>query len=279
MEYMNWFNGTTRTGTISDTIAEILNEDGGCFSTIGSPSSSLTYVLHKNNVETIATNTNRNVRGVNAMNEVKSLLAEVGGFFTMFPDGRFFVKTSLIDPSITISSLETTDNIVDVEYIYDATQIKNSYENYYTGYATPVTSIDYTSKNAYGARSGTLVDMRVQTSAVAQNVANKGKTGFKDNPRMVKVTCAQKHFNVFPGMKILVKLAGSDLGTNDYDTDTDNWVAKAMTCVQTTYDSDSGEHCLYLIENASGADDTPVRRRFINGSPGNLVGKVQSQVV
>lgn len=255
-----WYNGTLQNGTVSGLIRSKLGTFGGTTNIPLVSSTDRAFVLHGLNVNGTSLETSRYIQGKDVYTTMKQLMSEVDYFSFYYPDGRFIVSDKLLDESIVIDTTSQYLMAEEPEVYYDGTQMINLASNYYNGYTTPLNGSDSTSVQAYGPRGGSVVDMHVNSTVQAGRVNTNIIANNCGNPEIVRLRLLQSYFNVLPGKKIGVKLAGTALGTNDYDIHTENWTTYFMTCTETRYDSRDGIHEIVLVVNDQNGSDTAVTR-------------------
>ena len=259
--------GSAYTGTIESTIQNILPEDG---SNQGLMGGTTTHYLHRLNISITSQNTNRYFQGATGDIELLKILAEDGDFMFYHPDGRFFIRKTLVDDSLELDGTSYYNNIISINYLNDLTQVFNDVDVYYNGWsASPSSSTDATSRSAFGQRARVISDMNGLSSTIAGNVGTETLDSTKTSPRIIEIGIAQQHFNIFPGYMVSCILPGTDVGTNATaglpDPDTGNWVAEDCTVVKVTYDSaasDTGNHKIYVVKNNQAAGTTPIIRKI-----------------
>jgi len=263
---LNWQNGSAFTGTVEAALQDILPEDGG---TEGATTSMTDcFYAHRNNISLTGNTTNRFVQGGNARTEVKKILKEEGGFTFMHPDGRFFIRNTLVNASQTLDTSDSDVNFVGVRQLRDATQIVNDVDVYYNGWTTPSNSNDGTSRSAYSNRGGQVVDMMSQGSTQAGNVASATTGEYAGSPTIAIVSLAQQRFDILPGHRIDAIIAGTEIGTNATGTIPDstvgNWSAESCTCTRVEYKMTDGIHRIVLVKNDQGSPNEPLYRSIGN---------------
>jgi hypothetical protein len=261
-----WHESTAQTGTIESTLQTILPEDGdpGVLAT----NTTTTTALHRQNIDIASQNTNRTIAGASSFIDFKKMLKEVGGFMFYHPDGRFFIRDSLVtSPSLTISSMSKDNNITKIEYLIDGSEMVNYVDGYYNGFATPNNTNDATSVSSHGVRGIPHVDMKIESSTVSGNVGANLTSEYADLRRVVVITTLQRGFDIFPGFRVDAILAGTDVGTNSLegvpDTDTNTWTQEPCTCNKVMYDSaglGDGNYMIFLAKNDPNSLNDPVRR-------------------
>lgn len=277
LEDMHWREATTQTGAVTTELATLLVSDSGIIANQAGTTTA-TYVLHDLDITADAQTTERVIQASNAFVVFNQLCGEIGYWFSFRPDCRFLVKSDMENMAAhTIDATDSDHNILFFQALYDGNQIKNVVSEYYTGWAAPGSSTDATSLGNYGVRNGILTDMFVQSSTVAGNIGGNKIAGLKDNLRIVKVQMIMQGFDIFPGDRVDVILAGTELGTNDYDADTNNWSAARMTCTEKSYNSLDGVVHLVLTR-ADDASDTAYSRNWISSGDGRGAVRTQSNL-
>lgn len=255
MAERNW-QKSTQTGQITTTVLnDVLPEDGGTTSKEPvTPDPAHTYVLHRNNIDTTnATNTNRKIQGVMANISISKLLNEIGYFYFLRPDGRFFIRGNSIDESQNIDSRDTTLNILGYDSCWDGEQIVNDVDGYHDSWSSPTNKNDSTSLGSYGPRGMTRVDMHQMGSTVSDNSNQEKINNYKGNKFMVKVKLLQQKFDVYPGNQVGVVLAGTKIGTVNYAQTPGSWSPYPMTVNKCEYDSATGIHEIMMVEARAGS--------------------------
>ena len=251
---MHWQDSTKLTGAVTTELGTQLAGDGGIIGgTAGTETEA--YVLHNLNIIALATTTERVVQASNSLITFNQLCQEIDYWHSFRPDGRFLVRTDMEDTqSHSILNSDANLNFLEFIAVFDGNQIKNVVSEYYTGWPSPGNSTDATSKSDYGVRNNVFSDMFIQNSTVAGRVGDNIVSKFKNNLRLVKIQLMQQGLNIFPGDRVDVILAGTELGTNDYDTDTGNWSVARMTCTEKEYNSATGIVSL-ILTRADDAND------------------------
>jgi hypothetical protein len=193
----------------------------------------------------------------------RQLIKQAQGFYFFLPDGRFWVRKSLVTGPATIDTTSKYLNLLNYEVWKDGRQIVNTDEGYYDGYTTPKQEKNGTSQGLYGVRDRAHIDMlqRSSTSIGEAQVAYVNQAGRNDY--IFKLDLGQSHFNYLPGMAVNVKLAGTLFGTNGGSNDTTTWVAEKCTLFKTHYSSSTGIHSLSMTYNGTLGDATyPVITRY-----------------
>ena len=258
---MHW-NGSTVTGATTTALKGILNGHAGLKQVTSSTTS--TYVLHNLNVKPSALETNRTVYGKNANIPFKQMMTELGYFFMYLPDGRFIVSDTLIDPSITLNGTSQYLRISDMEFWYDGKQVATQMNDYFDGWTSgPGTAANGTLAGTLGTKARTIVDMHVLDSTRAGYVTGNLKRNYGRNPEIIKLDLIMQHFDIFPGQKIGVALAGIGSAISNWDDGTPaNWNTIYMTCTSTHWDSRTGIHEIVLCMNDQDSADSAVQREY-----------------
>lgn len=261
---MHWQDSTALTGAVTTELATQLADDGGIIGgTAGTESK--TYVLHDLNIAAIATTTERVVQASNSLITFNQLCQEINYWHSFRPDGRFLVQKDMENTQVhTISNQDDKLNFLEFFALFDGKQIINATSEYYNRWATPGSTTDATSKSDYGVRNNVHADMFIQGSTVSGQVGANIISNQKDKLRMVRLQLMQQGLDIFPGDRVDVIIAGTELGTNDYNTNTATWVSARMTCTEKDYNSLTGIVSIVLTR-ADDASDTAYHTKWPSG--------------
>lgn len=255
---LHWVNGTTANGPATDYLSSKLSGFPRQSGVNGS--ASVATALHHHGLKVSVTETHRDIQGTSMDLTFRKLCSELGYSRFQLPDGRFIISDTLIDPGITINGTSPYSRLLEHEIYYDGRQIVNVVNGYHSGWSSTTSASNGTNLSVYGARGATVVDMNITNSLNSGYINSNLIENYANNPAIVKLPFACQNLNVFPGMKIGLKLPGSPIGTNLYDADLNNWVEEYMTCTEHHFDSRTGINTIVLVYNDQDSPDTPRTR-------------------